>query len=309
MIGTLLFTSALSASMPFMTQQSPFLPDAALDLRAKAAVNAAVSKFAEQKVQEDQLAVTIVELDRTKTQHRMGQFRGDEMIYPASVVKLFYLAHAHHLMEQGELQTSRELERALSDMIRWSSNDATHLIVDTLTGTTGGPELPTDEFEEWSHKRHRVNRWYQSMGYTGVNACQKTWGEGPYGRERQFYGEKFENRNMLSANATARLMTEIALRKMVTRERSEAMLDLLKRKIPADAKDADNQSREFIGQAMPSGTEHYSKAGWTSNTKHDVAFLRLPNGKELVIAIYTRNQSNTKDLLPFIAEQLVAAYR
>ena len=35
---------------------------------------------------------------------------------------------------------------------------------------------------------------------------QKTWSDGPYGRERQFYGPDNSNRNRLSTDALARLM-------------------------------------------------------------------------------------------------------
>jgi hypothetical protein len=66
-------------------------------------------------------------------------YRGVESIYPASVVKLFYLVALHEWLEQGMAQPSTELERATKDMIVDSSNDATSLVVDVLTGTTSGP--------------------------------------------------------------------------------------------------------------------------------------------------------------------------
>jgi len=37
-------------------------------------------------------------------------------MYPASVVKLFYLAYAEHLLETGELKDTPELQRGLSEM-------------------------------------------------------------------------------------------------------------------------------------------------------------------------------------------------
>jgi hypothetical protein len=44
-------------------------------------------------------------------------YRGVERIYPASVVKLFYLVAAHEWLERGMIQPSAELERAMRDMI------------------------------------------------------------------------------------------------------------------------------------------------------------------------------------------------
>ena len=82
-------------------------------------------------------------------------------------------------------------------MIRDSGNDATGLVVDLLSGTTSGPSLPPERFAHWAAQRRLVNDWLQSLGWSeleGCNACQKTWGDGPYGRERDFYGAALESR-------------------------------------------------------------------------------------------------------------------
>ena len=63
-----------------------------------------------------QLAITLVDL-RAPKQTKHGSFRGDVKIYPASVVKMFYLAAAHRWMEDGKLQDTAELRRAMRDMI------------------------------------------------------------------------------------------------------------------------------------------------------------------------------------------------
>lgn len=139
-------------------------------------------------------------------------YRGVERIYPASVVKLFYMVAVNEWLEKQMLQTSKELERATRDMIVDSSNDGTSLVIDMLSGTTSGPELSAGPFETWKHQRNIVNRYIKSLGWEEletINVCQKTWGDGPYGRERAFYGEMLENRNMLTTNATARLLHSI----------------------------------------------------------------------------------------------------
>ena len=64
-----------------------------------------------------------------------------------------------------------------------------------------------------------------SLGYTpppGINVNQKTYCEGPYGREQLFRGSKGENRNKLTTEATARLLAEIATGKAVTPARSRS---------------------------------------------------------------------------------------
>ena len=57
-----------------------------------------------------------------------------ELIYPASVVKLFYLVACHEWLQTGMIQPSDELDRAMADMIVDSSNDGTGLVVDVFDG-------------------------------------------------------------------------------------------------------------------------------------------------------------------------------
>src|SRR5439155_14849610 len=177
------------------------------------------------KLQGDQLAITLVDLTDAQ-KPAQASFRGGKQIYPASVVKLFYLVAAHRWMEDGKLKDTEELRRALRDMIVESLNEATGLIVDSLTDTTSGPELPSDELEKWYDKRNAVNRYFASLGYQHINANRKPWCEGPYGREMQSVKlHKPNHRNWLTTEATARLLTEIVTGRAVNGERSEQMME------------------------------------------------------------------------------------
>jgi beta-lactamase class A len=262
------------------------------------AVAAALQKFASKKLQSNQLAVTLIDLRNGVAK---GSFRGDEKIYPASVIKLFYLAAAHRWMEDGKLKDTEELRRALRDMIVDSSNDATHYVLDSITGTTGGPELSDEEMRVWGEKRNAVNRYFASLDYTNINANQKPWGDGPYGRERIWVGKSFGNRNALTTDATARLLAEVALHQCVSSNRSEQMLELLKRD-PADKKD--DQAR-FSFSTLPPGTKLFSKAGWTSSARHDVAYVACPDGRRFVLAVFTSQHASDRDIIPFIAQRVM----
>lgn len=240
-------------------------------------------------------------------------YRGVERIYPASVVKLFYLVAVQEWLEKGMLQTSKELERAMRDMIVDSSNDATSLVVDVLTGTTSGPELPLSPFETWKWQRNIINRYYQSLGWEDmetINVCQKTWGDGPYGRERAFYGEMFDNRNMVTTNATARLLHSIIGGVAVSAVRSQAMMALLKRSLNPDDLPQDveeDQVRGFLGGSLPQDTQLWSKAGWTSQVRHDAAYIEIPNQRPYLLVVFTegKEQAKNRQMLPFVS-QLVA---
>lgn len=245
-------------------------------------------------------------------QHRPkgAAYRGVERIYPASVVKLFYLVAVHEWLQQGMLQPSAELDRAMRDMIVDSSNDATSLVMDSLTGTTSGPELPPGPFETWKFQRNIINRFFQSLNWPeleSVNLNQKPWCDGPYGRERAFVGELYENRNMLTTNAVARLIHSIAGGVAVSAERSQAMLALMQRQLDLQAPhphEDENQIHGFFGEGLPAGTRLYSKAGFTSKVRHDAAYVEIPDGHPFVLAVFTEGQehSHNKILLPTVAK-------
>jgi hypothetical protein len=265
------------------------------------AISETLLEFADKKLQSNQLAATVIKLG---AQPQTANYRGDVPIYPASVVKLFYLVAAHQWMEEGKVQDSPELRRAMKDMIVDSSNDATHHVLDVTTKTTAGPELLAEEMEAWEQKRNSVNRWFVAQGYKGLNVNQKPWCEGPYGRERVFVGKNFENRNALTTDATADVLAKIVRGSAVSKKRCEEMMELLKRD---PFKKGDDQATEFIGKGVSAETKLWSKAGWTSTTRHDAAYVELPNGNKLVLVIFTTGHSRNKEIIPALARRLFAA--
>jgi len=263
-----------------------------------------LAKFADKKLETNQLALTLVDL-RDTAKPAWASVRGGEQIYPASVVKLFYLAAAHRWLEDGKLTDTEELRRAMRDMIVDSYNEATGYLVDLLTGTTSGPELSPGELEKWYDRRNSVNRYFASFGYQNINVNRKPWCEGPYGREMQSIKLHQPNhRNWLTTDATARLLTEIVAGRAVTPERSRQMLELLKRS-PFDSK-AEPQSREYTGAALPPSAKLWSKAGSTSETRHDAAYVELPAGEKFVLVVFTTSHANDREIIPTVAKAVIA---
>ena len=66
------------------------------------AVAETVRDFAQRGLKPDQLAVTLLDLHDPATLPA-GSHRGTVPIYPASVIKLFYLAAAHQWLEEGKI--------------------------------------------------------------------------------------------------------------------------------------------------------------------------------------------------------------
>ncbi|MGY6528420.1 MAG: serine hydrolase [Cyanobacterium sp.] len=239
-------------------------------------------------------------------------YRGEENLYPASVVKLFYLVAIKDWMKTGMIESSPELERAIRDMIVDSSNDATSLVVDSLTGTTSGPELTIAPFQTWAYQRNIINRYYQSLGWEElqtINVNQKTWGDGPYGRERMFVGENLENRNRLTTSAIARLFHSIVGGVAVSSEASQEMMGLLQRDVNQKTlapDEEENQVSGFLGEALSTGDRLWSKAGWTSKVRLDSAYIEKSNGKAYHLTVFTEGGDNSqnRDILPFISSQI-----
>ena len=282
-------------------------PKATLEeLTLQAIVNEAakttIEKFADRKLQDKDLSITLIDL-RDPQRPVTASFRGNERIYPASVVKMFYLVAVHRWLEDKKIQDTPELRRAVKDMIVDSSNEATQYIVDVLTQTTGGFELPPREMEDWQSKRNAVNRYFASLGYANINVNQKTFCEDAYGRESVSRGPQGENRNKLTTDATARLLMEIATGKAVTPERSAQMMELMKREFEKKSTDSDDQGLGFTGRALAGleGARLWSKAGWTSTTRHDAAYIELPDGAKFVLVTFTTDHANEREIIPTVA--------
>ncbi len=252
----------------------------------------------------EKIALTLIDLS-DRSHPVTASYRGDAPTYPASVVKLFYLVAAHAWMQRGQVKQTPEIDRAMHDMIVNSSNDATQMIVDVLTDTTGGPELEPAALAAWMEKRNAVNRYFAGLGYRGINVNQKTVAEGAYGRERQSRGPNLENGNRLTTNAVARLFLSIVTGEAASPERTVAMMKLLHRDPFAKSANPDDQATKFSGAALPPGSEYFSKAGWTSTTRHDAVYIRLPNGKEYIAVVFTVDNSTRTEIIPFVSKLLV----
>lgn len=286
--------------------QSTKLAPPSLQTLVDEAARQTLEKFAGKKLLENQLSITLIDL-RDPAHPAQASFRGNERVYPASVVKLFYLVAAHRWLEDKKIEDTPELRRALKDMIVDSSNEATQYVVDVVTHTTAGYELPPKEMAEWQRQRNAVNRYFSSFGYTNINVNQKTFCEDAYGRERDSRGPNGENRNKLTTDATARLLAEVVSGKAVTPARSAQMMALLKRDYSGDSKDGDDQGHGFTGialQGMP-GVRMWSKAGWTSTTRHDAAYLELPDGSRFVLVTFTTDHANEREIIPSVARLVI----
>ncbi|HET7711823.1 MAG TPA: serine hydrolase, partial [Thermoanaerobaculia bacterium] len=253
------------------------------------------------KLTAENLAISVVDLTNPATVAR-GDFNGDARFYPASVIKLFFMADVYHQRKESW----GDADRALKEMIVVSDNDATAFLVDILTDTCSGSRLSGRALRRFIEKRKKVNRYFESMNYD-VSAMMKPWSFGPFGRDVQALGENRVYRNRATANGTASLLLWIVRGRAVSSAASKAMMDLMERPLAPQRKD-ENQVKDFIGEALPTGTRLWSKAGWTSEVRHDAAYLEFPGGKKIVLVIYTRGVAGDTTLLPAITRNVMAEF-
>lgn len=242
--------------------------------------------------------------------------RAGEPIYPCSLVKAFHLIHALAALEEGRVAAHGELDRAMRDMILWSSNTATNYVIDILTGTTGDTLLDGAEYLDWKSKREKLNRFFWRLGWQEWEGCriaQKLMDDTRYGREARFASDAVagDNLNRLTAAAAARLLWDLFDDELPlsapARGRAQAILS----RNPAgpDAGDPNYQLAEYLGGALPAGVEVWSKAGhnlWTGDPatswfKHDMIRISAPDRKPLIAVVMTEGEAlagRSADLMP-----------
>lgn len=229
--------------------------------------------------------------------------RGMVPVYPCSLVKSFHLLHALSALESGRVAAHGEMDRALRDMIRWSSNTATNYVIDLITGTTGDTLLEGAEYLDWVSKRERLNRFFWALGWEEWAGCtlpQKLMDDTRYGREAQFAGVGGVNLNRLTQLACARLLWELFEGTLPLSAPSRGRAQAILHRDPAspDAGDPNYQLDGFLGGALPPGVEIWSKAGhnlWTGDAatswfRHDMIRLAAPGRRPLIIVAMTQGR-------------------
>jgi len=297
-IRTLLLLIVLTVSANADYREFKDFPtDPSLETKLRHVAESTLKDFP--KLKAEDLSMTLIDLTKMSTISR-GDYHGDAPFYPASVVKLFFLAETFHQKKESQ----PDVPRALGEMIHVSDNDATAFILDVISDTCSGPELDGRALKKFIEKRSVVNRWLTPLGYD-ISAMAKPWSFGPFGRDVQLMGPNRENRNRATSNAVASLLLWIVRGRAVSPEASKAMMELLNRPLDTPRKD-ENQVKEFLGESLPAGSKLWSKAGWTSEVRNDAAYIELPNGRKFILVVFTRGTADDVKLLPAIGTKVLA---
>lgn len=252
------------------------------------------------------LSITLIDLKSGETagyQQRQSRF-------PASVVKLFWMVALYTPLQQGILPNAGAFTTDLQKMINKSDNEAASRILDRITGTESGSELEGEEYQSWLSSRKQVNTFFQEAGYEGINVSQKTFPipylklYKPKGREQQMRGEPTRPiRNKITTDQAARLMYEIFTGQAVSQEYSKKMMSLLTidsatRVLNREQQDPNrfNSVHGFLSQSLPDDVYFAAKAGWTSGSRQEAAYIATRDGKSAyILVIFAEHSSYAYD--------------
>lgn len=273
--------------------------DRAIDAFLAEIAKRAVGKVSKEGFNQKDLAISLI-IQKPNQPPVIGGFNDKLPFYPASVIKIPYAMALEQQFQDGRLMPDRTTLNDLHDMLRRSSNAATNRILDKLTQTESGPELSEDELRVFSEKRQAVNRYLRSLGFEHTNAVQKTWDDWPFGRDLQFIGKDWSNRNRMTTDETARMVWLIRNEKVISPQACRRILQSMKR---TPGNPGDIQSGR-IGSGIPPTSALWSKAGWTDETNHDAAWVDLPIGGSFVLVIFTNTGWEERDVIRFIAQEV-----
>ena len=231
----------------------------------------------------DRLSATIlIRENNTKTWKR-GSVDATQVAYPASTVKLLYMYAAMEWCKSLG-QPIDCLNQYVRPMIIISSNLDTGYVVDAITNTTNLDDLISVNDTRWSHwfyQRLSTERLLQSLNlYENQIVRSKTYptnsGQSPIGSEHVLRTDPLPG-NLLQSCCTASFMLYL----MQTRPANEVqyMQDLLYRTLVSDY--------STFANGLPAGTILYSKVGNAYDTLEEIAYIILPNGKEIILSAYS----------------------
>jgi beta-lactamase class A len=261
------------------------------------------------------LSITLIDL---KTNEE-ASYQQEELRYPASVVKLYWLVMLQAQLKQKNTIEDKSLSLELEKMIKKSDNEAASRILDRITKTESGSNLDSEEFKNWLDKREQVNQFFINAGYENLNISQKTFPipylklYSPQGRDLQMRKDINQPiRNKITTKETSRLMYDIVNRQAVTPDKSKQMLDLLSidtatriNKRYDKNPNTFNSVRGFLSQSLPNDIYFAAKAGWTSELRGETAYIATKDGKtQYILTILAEDSSYAYnwDIFPEISQ-------
>jgi Beta-lactamase enzyme family len=257
-----------------------------------------------------ELSITLIDVNTGE----IAGYQQQKLRFPASVVKMFWLVELYNLISLKRVEDSASLKPVIIKMIKDSDNEAASEIVDLITATKSSPQTQTQDYQEWEKNRQWLNRFFanSNMGYEGINISQKTFPipreklPEPLGYDLKIRGDNLDRpiRNKISTKQVAQLMYEIATRNAIDSNYSQTLFDWLKWNLATEErKKIDPNTGRFnpiityFGEALEKKNVIFaSKAGWTSQTRQEVAYIATQDGKtKYILAVFAEDKAYAKN--------------
>jgi hypothetical protein len=313
-------TLKVVAATPETTDRPPFVNTKLKSSKRLGQVVDKIIKYtSDKKLPIDDLSITLIDLNTNEIAH----FNGDIPRYPASVVKLFWLVAIYDKIATQNISES-EVKSDINNMILRSDNQGASHILDAITNTHSQDKtLEKSEFSDWKERRQKINTFFIQQGYGSLNVSQKTFPipqeniMSPAGPDQQLRGGDVTKpfRNKFSTDQSARLMYDI-INKQILPNYQPDIIKLLTRNIdPTYWKKQPpnpiefNPVESFLGEGLsPSRWDNIiSKAGWTTASRQEVAYIQSKDRKHrYILAVFGDHTAygNSKKIFPNIASLL-----
>lgn len=241
---------------------------------------------------------------------REGSFNPDGLYYPASCVKLAYLAGAMHWCRENGHRFDY-LDASVRPMIEISSNEKTGEVVDAITSAPNIADLVTTgdpRYAPWIDKRMYTWRYLDSLGLLrNQTIINKTYpsntSQSPEGAEKVARAER--GMNKMQPRASAMLMLGL-ISGAIEPQANTYMRELLDHEMW--------KGNSVTSHALQPGSTYFNKPGNAYDTVADIAYVRLPNKCEFALAVFSNafvapysreNKYYNKTILSLFAERLI----
>lgn len=267
----------LVQSVPADTSAFTITDDSTLNQK----IASARSKFLAIKPYLTRLDATILVPGSNGTWKR-GSYNPNTVAYPASCVKLPYLAAAMYWSRTNN-KPYDYLDWCLRPMIVDSDNYKTG---DTVDQITGAPNYSTSTYDStfwaWYDKRLYTENFLNARGLLeNQTIIHKTYptnsGSSPSGAE--LLAKDYRGGNLMQPKCSASLMLEV-IKGAIEPDANAYMREML------TSYDLWGGRSEF-GFGLPPGTLYQNKLGLAYDTLEDIAYIQLPNGQEFFLAAYS----------------------
>ena len=205
---------------------------------------------------------------------RFAQWRADEDIYPASVIKIALMTAAFSRFADGSLQPDDRVRVAAANVT--PTAEATPLVAGYEASVAQLVELMIERSDNVAAnqlidvlRRERVTVAMRALGLDRFFLGRKLSGADPLVEDPEGLG-----RNSLAPRDAAHLLRQIALDAVPGAAQQR---DLLARCVHNDK----------LAPGLREGDRFFHKTGETSCVSHDAGILRTHDGKAYVIVLYT----------------------